>query len=61
MHYEVYDWTRLHQLLYRNTGTSSHDDGLLKDLLYKGLYNQRLTDLTACRFEEEKATEADFF
>ena len=55
------EWrTRLHQL-YRNTGTSTHDDGLLKDKLYQGLYNQRWKDLTAFRFEDEQASEADLF
>ena len=55
------EWrTRLHQL-YRNTGTSTHDDGLLKDKLYQGLYNQRWKDLTAFCFEDEQASEADLF
>ena len=55
------EWrTRLHQL-YRNTGTSTHDDGLLKDKLYQGLYNQKWKDLTAFRFEDEQASEADLF
>ena len=55
------EWrTRLHQL-YRNTGTSTHDDGLLKDKLYQGLYNQKWKDLTAFRFEDQQASEADLF
>ena len=44
-----------HLKQYRNIGATTQDK------LYQGLYNQRLKDLTAFRFEDNKATEADQF
>ena len=55
------EWRSRLQRLYNNTGSSAMDDSILKSKLYDGLHSQRLRDLTAWKYEDDTATEADLF
>ena len=54
------EWRSRLLRLYNNTG-STMDDSILKSKLYDGLHSQRLRDLTAWKYEDDTATEADLF